>query len=104
MTLLIGLAENVPYTHLAPVSGVLHPINAKNGNLSRARGRPIQLVHGALDWMFPVSRAQQAARLLEEAGARLVYREIADLSHAYPREMNTEFLEWMGVPAEAPGA
>lgn len=95
MTLLAGLGEEAAYTHLAPVSGVLHPRNFAIGNLDRAQDRPIHLVHGALDWMFPVALAQEAARILEDAGARLVYDEIADLSHTYPREVNARILEWL---------
>jgi phospholipase/carboxylesterase len=95
MTLLVGLGEEVPFTHLAPISGVLHPLSFAIGNLDRARGRKIQLVHGALDWMFPVSLAQEAAQVLEDAGADLVYREIADLSHTYPREENARLIEWL---------
>ncbi len=95
MTLLVGLAEDVPYTHLAPISGVLHPLSFAIGNLDRAKGKKIQLVHGALDWMFPVSLAQEAARVLEDAGAELVYHEIADLSHTYPREENARLIEWL---------
>ncbi len=94
MTLLAGLAPDAPYTHLAPVSGVLHPANFGLGNLDRARGRPIRLVHGALDWLFPVALAREAARALEGAGAELVYREIEDLSHTYPREENARIIEW----------
>jgi phospholipase/carboxylesterase len=93
-SLLAGLAEDAPYTALAPVSGVLHPASFANGNLDRAAGRRIYLVHGALDWMFPVALAREAAEVLREAGAELVYREIADLSHAYPREENARILEW----------
>ena len=94
MTLLVGLAVETPFTHLAPVSGVLHPMNFAIGNLERARGKPIYLVHGALDWLFPVTLAQEAARVLEEAGAELVYRELEDLSHTYPREENVRIIEW----------
>ena len=37
-TLLAGLAPDSPFSHLAPVSGVLHPANFANGNLgARAR-------------------------------------------------------------------
>jgi len=93
MTLLVGLGDDTSFTHLAPISGVLHPMNFAIGNLDRAREKPIYLVHGALDWMFPVVLAQEAARVLEDAGARLVYRELADLSHTYPREENTATLE-----------
>ncbi len=95
MTLLTGLAQDTPYTHLAPVSGVLHPMNFAIGNLDRARDKPIYLVHGALDWLFPVALAQEAARVLEDAHAKLLYREIEDLSHTYPREENARIVEWM---------
>lgn len=95
MTALVGLGEDVPFTHLAPACGVLHPMNLELGNLARAGGKPIYLVHGALDWMFPVERARDAARVLEEAGADLVYRELADLSHTYPREENARIVAWL---------
>lgn len=95
MTGLVGLGADAPFTHLAPACGVLHPMNFANGNLGRARGKPIYLVHGALDWMFPVALAREAAQVLEEAGAALVFREIDDLSHTYPREENARILEWL---------
>jgi len=94
-TLLAGLAEGAPYTALAPVSGVLHPMNLANGNVARAAGCRIHLVHGALDWMFPIALAREAHRILADAGAEIVYRELEDLSHAYPREENARILEWL---------
>lgn len=94
MTFLAGAAADSPFTHLAPIAGVFHPMNLANGNLERLRGRPVYLVHGALDWMFPVALAREAARLLERAGADLVYRELEDLSHTYPREENARIIEW----------
>jgi len=93
-TLLGGLREDMPFTAFAPVSGVLHPMNFANGNLERAAGRRIYLVHGALDWMFPVQIARVARDELEKAGADVVFREIDDLSHTYPREENDRILEW----------
>jgi phospholipase/carboxylesterase len=102
-TLLYGLQPDTPCTHLAPISGVLHPANVVNGNLERARGRRIYLVHGGLDWMFPIATARLACRELKRAGADVVFREIADLSHAYPREENGPILEWMD-PALAIGS
>jgi phospholipase/carboxylesterase len=47
-TLLHGLRKESPYTVLAPISGVLHPTNLVNGNVERAKGRRIYLVHGVL--------------------------------------------------------
>ena len=93
-TLLCGLQPDSPFTALAPVSGVLHPANLVEGRLDGARGRRIYLVHGALDWMFPVAIAHVARDALTGAGAELVYREIADLSHTYPREENGRILSW----------
>jgi phospholipase/carboxylesterase len=29
------------------------------------------------------------------AGARVTFRELADLSHCYPREMNAAMLAWL---------
>ena len=82
---------------------MLHPHNFRNGNLGRARGKRIYLVHGALDWMFPVSLARGARDALEQSGADLTYREIADLSHAYPREENDRILTWFDPGLALPG-
>ena len=93
-SLLCGLQEGMPFTAMAPVSGVLHPANFENGNLDRVAGRRIYLVHGALDWMFPIELARVAAEELSGRGADLVFREIDDLSHTYPREQNAKILDW----------
>jgi phospholipase/carboxylesterase len=93
-TMLCGLREGMPFTHLAPACGVLH-LGLLGGGLERARGRPIYLVHGALDWMFPVYTARMAQEALTAAGARLVYRELPDLSHTYPRDENPRILDWL---------
>ena len=88
--LLGGLSPESPFTHLAPVSGLLVP----TANLEAARQRRIYLVHGALDWMFPVPMARMARDQLAAAGADVTYREIENLSHTYPREENDGILRW----------
>jgi len=93
-SLLAGLQEDMPFTALAPLSGVLHPMNYANGNMERAAGMRIHLTHGALDWMFPVDVARVAAAELEKAGAEIEYHEIEDLSHTYAREENDRILSW----------
>jgi phospholipase/carboxylesterase len=97
-TFLCGLREGTLFTHLAPACGVLHPLLLAEGTIERARGRPIYLVHGALDWMFPVQSARMARQALESVGATLVYREIEDLSHTYPRDENPAILDWLMAP------
>ena len=92
-TMVCGLQEGMPFTHLAPACGVLH-LGLLGGGLERARDRRIYLIHGALDWMFPVYTARMAREALTAVGARLVYRELADLSHTYPRDENPRILDW----------
>jgi len=103
-TLLAGLDEDAPYSALAPVSGVLHPLNLSTGNLARARGRRIYQVHGSLDWLFPPALARLARDELVKAGAALVYRELPDLSHTYPREQNAAILDWFEPALSLPQA
>jgi phospholipase/carboxylesterase len=91
-----GFESASPFTHLAPVAASFHPLMAGMADAERLRGLPIYLVHGALDWMFPVQVARQAQQALSMAGASVAYRELPDLSHTYPREINAEILDWLG--------
>ncbi len=93
-TLLHGIDAQAPFTHLAPVAASFHPLLLTMTDPRRLLGLPVYLVHGALDWMFPVSVARSAHGALGAAGAKVVYREIADLSHAYPRDENAPMLAW----------
>jgi phospholipase/carboxylesterase len=93
-TLLSGLDAASPFSHLAPVAASFHPLLLAVTEPERVAGLPIYLVHGALDWMFPVSMGRAARRALTAARANVTYREIADLSHVYPREEGSRILDW----------
>ena len=90
-----GLEASSPFTHLAPVAATFHPLLAQVADPDRLRGLPVMVVHGALDWMFPVETARRARQALSGAGAHVTYREIDDLSHCYPREINGDLLRWL---------
>jgi phospholipase/carboxylesterase len=90
-----GLESASPFTHLAPVAATFHPLMAEMADAQRLRGLPVYLVHGQLDWMFPVQVARQTHELLSAAGADVTYRDLEDLSHCYPREMNPAILSWL---------
>lgn len=90
-----GFESASPFTHLAPVSATFHPLMAETADAERLRGLPIHIVHGRLDWMFPVQVARQTQQALAAAGAEVTYRELDDLSHTYPREMNGAMLDWL---------
>ena len=99
--LLYGLAHPDMYRALAPLCGVLHPANEALGNMRRARGVPIYLVHGARDFLFPVQSARLARDVLLDAGAAVEYRELPELSHTYPRSENVRILRWFAaLPAQ----
>jgi phospholipase/carboxylesterase len=90
-----GLESASPFTHLAPVAATFHPLMAEVADAERLRGLPVLIVHGRLDWMFPVQVARQTREALTAAGADVTYRELDDLSHCYPREMNAAILHWL---------
>src|SRR4029079_18955393 len=94
-----GFEGTSPFTHLAPVSATFHPLMAEMADAERLRGLPVHIVHGTLDWMFPVQVARQTSQALSAAGANVTYRELDDLSHCYPREMNAEILQWLNGDA-----
>jgi phospholipase/carboxylesterase len=94
-SLLTGLHAGSPFSHLAPVSGTFHPLLLSGADFERLQNLPVYLVHGSLDWMFPVDVAQMARDALSAAGASVIYRELADLSHTYPREENDLILDWL---------
>lgn len=94
-TYVSGLQAESPFTHLAPVAASFHPLLAQAADATRIAGLPVFLTHGCLDWMFPIELARSAREALSAAGANVTYRELDDLSHTYPREVNGEILAWM---------
>jgi len=90
-----GLEGGSPFTHLTPIAATFHPLMTQMADAQRLRDLPVTIVHGRLDWMFPVQVARQAREALSLAGADVTYREIDDLSHCYPREINVALLNWL---------
>jgi phospholipase/carboxylesterase len=90
----LGLRGDCRFTHLAPISAAFHPMMMRMADPTRVKGLPVYIVHGKEDWMFPPEIAQGAERTLAAAGASVVYREIADLSHTYPRDANPVLFDW----------
>ena len=93
-TYVSGLDGNSPFTHLAPSSASFHPLLIEGYPPERIQGLPIYLMHGALDWMFPIDVARTAHQTLSAAGAKVCDREISDLSHTYPRDENPNIMNW----------
>ena len=98
-----GLEAASPFTHLAPVSASFHPMLASMADETRLAGLPILIAHGARDWMFHVNMAREAQAALTRVGANVTYREIADLAHAFPREICADILAWTKETERAGG-
>ncbi len=90
-----GLRSDAPFTHLAPSSASFHPMLVEMVDRERLVDLPIYLMHGALDWMFPIDVARTARDTFSAAGAQVEYREIDDLSHTYPVEENARIFDWL---------
>lgn len=98
-TLITGLRADSYFTHLAPCSASFHPTLVERSSAARLTGLPVYLMHGVLDWMFPVDFARIAHAALTRAGATVIYREIDDLSHTYPQDENPRIMDWFLGPA-----
>lgn len=98
-----GLRRASPFTHLAPIAASFHPFLLEVIEEPNIAGRRIYLTHGAQDWMFNIEIARQANAALGAAGADITYREIADLSHTYPREENSRIFDWLVDAGAASG-
>ena len=71
---------------------------ARDSDLLQAVERRLeQEARGLLD-RGALDRARRRAQALTTAGAKLVYREIEDLSHTYPRDENPKILDWLLRP------
>ena len=93
-TYLSGLRSESPFTHLAPCSASFHPFLLAGFEGERIKNLPIYIIHGVLDWMFSINMAREANLAFTNAGANVVYREIKDLSHTYPRDENPHITDW----------
>jgi phospholipase/carboxylesterase len=93
-TYVSGLRAASPFTHLAPIAASFHPMMLEMIDRPEISGRPIYLTHGTHDWMFDVEVAHLANQVLSGMGAEMVFREIPDLAHTYPRDENPRILDW----------
>ena len=97
LTLQLGLQPGTPFTHLAPFSGTLDPalVNPAVGLLHQ--DKPIYLVHGSDDWMFPVAIGQMTAEVLGARNPNLIYNEIEGLGHTFARTALKQLLPWFSA-------
>ena len=94
LTLQLGLQTESPFTHLAPFSGTLDPALVSEEASRHLEAKPIYLVHGGLDWMFPVEIGRMTAELLGAHNQNLIYNEVKGLGHTFARSELKQLLPW----------
>lgn len=78
MSYAAGLGEGRPRpAALLALSGFLPTVPGFELDLAGAAGLPVAIGHGSLDPVIPVDFGRDARRRLEEAGADVVYHEVA---------------------------
>ena len=93
----LALSPNSPFRFVAPVACALPPVD-----LRQVGEKHIFWIHGAQDWIFPVSYAVLAGKKLLGAGAGLQQKIVRDLSHTYPTEENSAILQWFEESSAKP--
>lgn len=80
------------FAGIAPVAGVFAPWF----DLEQSKTLPVFIVHGAQDFIFPVTTARTTYTLLTESEfINVTYKELPDWGHAYPYSINeTLLLPW----------
>ena len=88
----LGISCSKLFAGIAPIAGVLLP----RLDYKQATALPIFIVHGAKDFIFPVSSARMARDFLEgQEFAHVSYTELPDWGHAYTYSINdTLVLPW----------
>jgi phospholipase/carboxylesterase len=96
----LGLSCPKLFAGIAPVAGVLAPWF----DLEQSKTLPVFIVHGAQDFIFPVTTARTAYELFQQHGfANVTYTELPDWGHAYTYSINdTLILPWFeSLPARS---
>lgn len=101
--MMAAVEPDSPFTHISSCSGSLHPRVVQGANVARTRGKPFYLVHGSLDYMFPVENSYRARDYLLHVGADVEYHEVAHLSHNWAARECLEILPWFD-PTLVPNA
>jgi phospholipase/carboxylesterase len=100
----IGLSCPNLFAGIAPIAGAGMFVSLFD--LAPSKALPIFIVHGAKDFIFPVSTAQAAYTLFtQNEFANVTYKELPDWGHAYTYSINeTLVLPWFeSLPSRSVG-
>ena len=93
-SMLAGLRKSTPFTHIAAFSGIMPASLAEMKDDTLATDRPVFLVHGTEDKMFPVETAYLSKSEIETEKVEVVLKIKNGLGHAYARNEHDSILNW----------
>ena len=93
-SMLAGLRKSTPFTHIAPFSGMMPASLARMSDDTLATDRPVFLVHGTEDRIFPVETAFLTKSELETLKFEVVLKTKNGLGHTYARNEHDSLLNW----------
>ena len=93
-SMLAGLRKSTPFTHIAPFSGIMPASLARMSDDTLATDRPVFLVHGTEDRIFPVETAFLTKSELETLKVEVVLKTKNGLGHTYARDEHDSLLNW----------
>ena len=93
-SMLAGLRKSTPFTHIAPFSGMMPASLARMSDDTLATDRPVFLVHGTEDRIFPVETAFLTKSELETLKFEVVLKTKNGLGHTYARDEHDSLLNW----------
>jgi len=103
MTWALGLGSRRPRpAALVALSGFMPRVDGFALDLDGLDGYPVAIAHGSLDAVIPVDWSREARRLLEDAGADVLYRE-SPLPHTIDPRVVPELEAFVrrAIPSEA---
>ena len=95
MSYALGLEKGTPRpAGLMPLSGFIPVVDGFEADLAKARNLSVAIGHGTFDPVIEVGFGRDAKRILEEAGADLIYRE-SPMQHTIDPSYIEELKGWL---------
>jgi phospholipase/carboxylesterase len=97
LALALALTEPLPIAGLIAISGRVVPeARVEDASSDLVRGLPVLVAHGTHDPVVPVAHGRAARKVLDERGARVMYREY-EAEHAVTQEILEDVNGWLGA-------
>jgi phospholipase/carboxylesterase len=94
MAYAVGLMDPSSFRGIVALSGYIPPSPGLPLDLRKLEGFPVFISHGTYDEVIPVKFGREAAEVLKDAGANVMYREYP-MAHEVREETIRDLAAWM---------